>query len=81
LNGNFTLPDPAARYADLVKRQAFVVQLTTETRPSDRHFYGWIEEVDTGRELRFRSTEELLDFLGQCFERGQRESEEDENGT
>jgi hypothetical protein len=64
-----------------VKRQAFVVQLANETRPSDRHFDGWIEEVDTGLELRFRSTEELLAFLGQCFERGQREREEDQEGT
>jgi hypothetical protein len=81
LNGNFTPPDPGAGYADPVKRQAFVVHLATGTRPSDRHFDGWIEEVDTGRELRFRSTAELLAFLGQCFERGQREREKDQERT
>ena len=48
-------------------RQAFVLQLGTETDVSTRHFVGSIEEVDTGRELRFRTTDELLEFLGQCF--------------
>jgi hypothetical protein len=64
-----------------VKRQAFVVQLASETRPSDRHIEGWIEEVDTGLELRFRSTDELLAFLGQCFNRRQQERAEDEEAT
>jgi hypothetical protein len=27
-----------------------------------------VEEVDTGKRLKFRSTEELLKFLGQTFE-------------
>jgi hypothetical protein len=27
-----------------------------------------VEEVDTGKRLKFRSTEELLGFLGQSFE-------------
>jgi hypothetical protein len=47
-------------------RQAFVLQLGPDTRAAQRHFDGWIEEVDTGRELRFRSTDELLSFLSQC---------------
>ena len=49
-------------------RWAFVLQLGPETDPPQSRFEGRIEEVDTGRELRFRSTEELLAFLGQCFE-------------
>jgi hypothetical protein len=60
-------------------RQAFVLQLGLETDTTRGHFAGVIEEVDTGRELRFRSTEELLQFLAQCFEdasRGDRTSEE-----
>jgi hypothetical protein len=38
---------------------------------------GWIEEVDTGRELLFRTTEELLEFLGKCLDerRGNRSLE------
>jgi hypothetical protein len=60
-------------------RQAFVLTLGHETDTDRRMFVGVIEEVDTGRELRFRSTEELLDFLAQCFEdakRRDRSSEE-----
>jgi hypothetical protein len=49
-------------------RGAFVLRLGPDTQPAQRHFDGFIEEVDTGRELRFRSTEELLAFLGECFE-------------
>ena len=49
-------------------RQAFVLTLGYETEVNCRQFAGLIEEVDTGRELRFRSTEELLEFLAQCFE-------------
>jgi hypothetical protein len=49
-------------------RRAFVLQLGPDTQPAQRLFDGWIEEVDTGRELRFHSTEELLAFLGECFE-------------
>ena len=49
-------------------RWAFVLQLGSGTRPRQRHFDGLIEEVDTGKERRFRSTEELLSFLAECFE-------------
>ena len=50
-------------------RQAFVLQLAADTDPTRQHFVGLIEEVDTGRELRFKSTDELLVFLGECFAR------------
>jgi len=49
-------------------RQAFVLQLGLKTDVVRRHFEGCIEEVDTGRELRFKSTEELISFLCKCFE-------------
>jgi hypothetical protein len=52
-------------------RAAFVLQLDSDTHPSERRVTGRIEEVDTGRELRFRSTDELLAFLCQCFELAQ----------
>jgi len=48
-------------------RGAFVLQLGAETKTRQKCFCGRIEEVDTGREIRFRSTQELLDFLAQCF--------------
>ncbi len=49
-------------------RGAFVVQLGPETRPTEGQFGGWVEEVDSGTELRFRSGEELLKFLGARFD-------------
>jgi len=49
-------------------RGAFVVQLGPETKPAEGRFEGWVQEVDSSTELRFRSTEELLNFLGQRFE-------------
>jgi hypothetical protein len=49
-------------------RGAFVVQLGSETNPADGKFEGWVKEVDSCTELRFRSGEELLKFLGQRFE-------------
>jgi hypothetical protein len=49
-------------------RSAFVLRLGPDTQPARQHYEGWIEEVDTARELRFRSTEELLCFLADCVE-------------
>lgn len=49
-------------------RGAFVVQLGRESQPAESQFEGWVEEVDSGRQLRFRSTEELLVFLGRRLE-------------
>ena len=49
-------------------RRAFVLQLGDESEAEQLHFIGLIEEVDTGRECRFRSTDELLSFLAQCFQ-------------
>lgn len=48
-------------------RGAFVIRLGKETQPARGLFEGWVEEVDSGKELRFHSTEELLAFLGQRF--------------
>ena len=49
-------------------RGAFVVRLARETNPSEEHFEGSVEEVDSGKELKFRSSAELLTFLGDCFQ-------------
>ena len=49
-------------------RGAFVVQLGPETKPAEGRFEGWVQEVDSYTELRFRSSEELLKFLGRRFE-------------
>lgn len=49
-------------------RGAFIVQLGPGSRPSDQHFEGCVEEVDSGQELRFHSLPELLGFLGERFQ-------------
>jgi len=49
-------------------RAAFVVRLGPDTKPKNGLFEGWIEEVDSGAELRFRSGSELLRFLGERFD-------------
>lgn len=71
-NKTKTLPQRYALRADLSyvedMRCAFVVRLGPETKPSEEQFEGWVEEVDTGKELRFRSNHELLRFLGERFE-------------
>jgi hypothetical protein len=48
-------------------REAFVLQLSDDSQPSQGQLVGWIEEVDTGRELRFRTTAELLAFFARCL--------------
>lgn len=46
---------------------AFVVRLGPGTNPSHGQFVGWVEVVDSGEELRFHSTEELIEVLGRHF--------------
>ena len=48
--------------------RVFVVRLGSNTEPTQERFDGSVEDVDTGQELRFRSADELLRFLGQCFD-------------
>jgi hypothetical protein len=48
-------------------RCAFVVRLGPKTKPSEGRFEGCVEEVDTGQQLKFRSPDELLKFLGDRF--------------
>ena len=49
-------------------RGAFVVRLGRETNPANDHFEGCVEEVDSGKELKFQSSTELLRFLGEHFQ-------------
>ena len=48
-------------------RGAFVVRLGPETNLCSGHFEGSVEEVDSGKELKFQSAGELLAFLGERF--------------
>jgi len=47
-------------------RGAFVVQLRSADR-GVRGMEGSVEEVDTGKEFHFRSEDELIAFLTECF--------------
>ena len=44
-----------------------MIRLSPETQPDNNRFEGWAEEVDSGEEIKFRSAEDLLRFLGQRF--------------
>jgi hypothetical protein len=55
-------------YSGTVMRGAFVVRLGAETKPKQGLFEGWVEEVDSCDELRFRSSDELLKFLGERYQ-------------
>ena len=60
-------------------RGAFVIRLGRETNPADGHFEGSIEEVDSGKELKFQSSTELLRFLGERFQAIFVETQDNEN--
>ena len=49
-------------------RCAFVVRLGSRSKPSEGTLQGCVEEVDSGRQLKFQSANELIKFLGDCFE-------------
>ncbi len=47
-------------------RRAFVLRIAPDFDVDLGKVEGWVEEVDTGRELKFRSAPELLTFLSKC---------------
>ena len=49
-------------------RGAFVLRLGPHTDPSTGHLEGSIEEIDSGKELKFQSSAELLRFLCERFQ-------------
>ncbi len=59
-------------------RGAFLIRLGRDTEPAEGRFEGRVEEVDSGEELRFRSSKELLGFVGQRFELGRSTESEQE---
>ena len=48
-------------------KRAFVMWLSEETNSTKGTFHGTVEEVETGRELSFRSVEEFLTFVQDCI--------------
>jgi hypothetical protein len=57
-------------------RGAFVVQLRKVVQGS--HLEGSVEEVDTGKQAKFLSENELIGFLRERFAQRQRDQQEEE---
>ncbi len=47
-------------------RRAFVLRIAPDFDFENGKVEGWVEDVDTGRELKFRSGPDLLTFLSKC---------------
>ena len=48
-------------------KHTFVIRLGPEANPAEGKFHGYIEEVDTGREVRFHTLDEFLAFVQNCI--------------
>ena len=48
---------------EMIMRGAFVLRLHTDRQPIGDELEGSVEEVDTGKEIHFRSEKELIRFL------------------
>ena len=62
---------------DLVMQGAYVVHLGAPDKQSHEELEGRIEEVDTGKSLRFRSGGELIQFLRERLKVARTEPERD----
>ena len=49
-------------------KRAFVLRLGPGANPVSRKLEGRVEEVDSGRNVKFVSIEEFLQFLQQCLD-------------
>jgi hypothetical protein len=77
-NGFFTPDSSPSRKLVLVMQGAYVVHLGAPEKQSRQELEGRIEEVDTGKSLRFHSGRELIDFLRERLEVARTEPERDE---
>jgi len=64
-------------YSELVRQAAFIVQLWTA---EGSQFTGLVEDVDTGKQVKFLREQELLDFLRERFH-PDAQSDERKEGT
>jgi hypothetical protein len=48
-------------------RRAFVLRIAADCDLDKGEMAGLVEEVDTGRELKFQSVAELVRFVSQCI--------------
>jgi hypothetical protein len=59
-------------------RHAFVLRIAPDFDFDNNKVEGRVEEVDTGRELRFRSAPDLLTFLSKCVKESAKKKEDQE---
>jgi len=59
-------------------RRAFVLRIAPDFDFDNNKVEGWVEEVDTGRDLRFRSAPDLLAFLSRCVKESAKQREDQE---
>jgi hypothetical protein len=57
-------------------RHAFVLRIAPDFDFDNNKVEGWVEEVDTGRELKFRSAPDLLTFLSACVKESAKRKED-----
>ncbi len=62
-------------------RRAFVLRIAPDFDSDNDRVEGWVEEVDTGRELKFRSAPDLLTFLTKCVKESAKKKEDQEGQT
>jgi len=76
-NGFFTAYSQPYGNLNLVMQGAYVVHLGAPEKQSRQELEGRIEEVDTGKSLRFHSGGELIQFLRERLEIARTEPERD----
>jgi len=59
-------------------RRAFVLRIAPDFDFDNGKVEGWVEEVDTGRELKFRSVSDLLTFLSRSVKESGKKKETQE---
>jgi len=64
---NIHKPPRNRPYSVLIMRGAFVVQLRVAGQSTAGGMEGSVEEVDTGKQIHFRSGDELIEFLQERF--------------
>lgn len=57
-------------------RRAFVLRIPADFDCDKGKVEGWVEEVDTGRELKFQTAPELLAFLSKCMKESAMKNED-----
>jgi len=73
-----TRSSPFIRKRESHMRRAFVLRIAPDFDFDNGKVEGWVEEVDTGRELKFRSVSDLLTFLSKCVKESGKKKETQE---